>query len=268
LADGIISDPRRCRFDLDQVACKTLATDRCLNPQQMEAAAALYDGPRNHAGRRLVPGYAVYGSEVGWTSPVALGFAAGGVSYLDFARNPEPGFGYRNIDFDRDLPRIEPQAALYDPVAPYHRPDLDAFRRRGGRLIVYQGWADPGVSPLMILDYYAEVTHAAWTKGNTADWFRVFMVPGMLHCRGGDAPNSFDMMVPLLAWVEAGTAPERIIAVQRDASHIVRSRPLVPYPAEAHYIGHGDVNDASNWIGMMPAVLHDDRIDWIWKPRG
>lgn len=267
LVDGILSDPRRCRFNLQSVACPSLGSDHCLTPEQVSAAAALYDGPRNRSGRRLIPGYSVYGSEVAWNQPAVLGFAAGGARYLDFASPPPDSFTYRDFNFNTDIVKIEKQAALYDPVAPYHAPDLDAFRRRGGKLIVYQGWADPGVSPLMILDYYAQVTHAAKLGAKTADWFRVFMVPGMLHCRGGDAPNNFDMMKPLIAWVEAAVPPDRIVAIQQQASHTLRSRPLVPYPNEARYIGKGDPDDAANWIAVAPPAPADDRIDWIWKPR-
>lgn len=118
-----------------------------------------------------------------------------------------------------------------------------------------------------MLDYYAQVwTHAGGLEA-TRDWFRLFMVPGMLHCRGGDAPNIFDFLPAIIAWVEKGEAPNGIVATQRDdKGGVTRTRPLYAYPEVAHCGGQGDVNDAANWQAKRPQIVGDDRIDWIWKP--
>lgn len=152
-------------------------------------------------------------------------------------------------------------------MAPHQSPDLAAFKARGGKLIVYHGWADQGVSPLATLDYYAKVTGKEGGIRAVQSWFRVFMVPGMLHCRGGDAPNTFDFLPPIMAWVERGRARQPVIARQLQGGRVVRSRPLYPYPAYAVYSGHGDVNDAASWVSKTPARMPDDNIDWIWAPK-
>src|SRR5690606_28014338 len=158
-------------------------------------------------------------------------------------------------------------AALYDPVAPYESPDLAAYRARGGKLIVYHGWADPTVSALGTLDYRARVAEAMGGDQALDDWFRVFMVPGMFHCRGGDAPNTFDMLEAIVAWVERDEAPDSILATQVRDGRTVRTRPLYPYPLVARYTGTGSVDDAANWRPEKPARTTDDRIDWIWAPK-
>lgn len=94
------------------------------------------------------------------------------------------------------------------------------------------------------------------------------MVPGMFHCFGGDAPNTFDLLTAVVAWVEKGTAPDGIIATQRnDDNSVKRTRPLFAYPSVARYNGRGDVNDAANWHSFTPAKLRDDNIDWLFAPK-
>ncbi|MEG3176680.1 tannase/feruloyl esterase family alpha/beta hydrolase [Sphingomonas sp. RB3P16] len=186
--------------------------------------------------------------------------------FLNFP-SARPTYDYRTFDWDRDVRDVEAAAATYDAVAPGAAPRLDAFRQRGGRLIAYHGSYDYGVPPAGMIDYYAQV----WTRGGglaaTRDWFRLFIVPGMFHCRGGDAPNSFDMLTEIVNWVEHAHAPDGIIATQRDAAGAVqRSRPLYAYPDVARYTGHGDANVAANWA-RKPLQAGDDRIDWLWKPK-
>lgn len=271
LVDGIIDDPRLCQFDPAALQCAGGASSgdqACLSARQVAVAKKLYDGPRDSEGRRLVPGYRVKGSELAWGDPgnIRLNFSKGYLAYLAFEENPPAGYDYRDFDFDRDMAKLEKMAALYDPVAPYESPNLDAFRERGGKLMLYHGWADPTVSPIGTLDYYAKVTDRDGGIEQVQSWFRLFMVPGMYHCRGGNAPNSFDMLDAIVAWVEDGEAPERIIASQIEDGEVIRTRPLFPYPAVARHTGNGDVNDAANWRPETPAEPGNDHIDWIWAP--
>jgi hypothetical protein len=267
LKDGIISDPRLCHFDVTKLACPAGHDEpTCLSAAQVASAERIYDGARNSRGERLFPGHLLYGSEAAWSGEYVATLTD---SYLKYMVNPAPNratYSHWDFDFDRDEPAAAAVAALYDPVAPHRAPDLAAFKGRGGKLIVYHGWADQGVSPLATLDYYAKVT--AKEGGITAvqSWFRVFMVPGMFHCRGGDAPNTFDFMPGMLAWVEKSQVPDAVIARQLDHGQLVRSRPLFAYPAVAVYSGQGDVNDAANWHAVMPKTPATDDIDWIWAP--
>jgi feruloyl esterase len=265
--DGIIADPRRCRFDPATLACTIAKTSDCLTHVQIAAAKAVYDGPRNRAGTLLYPGGMMAGSEAAWGGEDSWTLPAGSLQFLMFATNPSGTYDYHSFDFDRDLPKVRAQVALYDPVAPGEAPDLSAFHARGGKLILYHGWADQGVSPLGTLDYYAQVSARLGGMAKVRDWARLFMVPGMFHCRGGDAPNSFDFMPSILAWVEHGVAPDGVVATQRDAGVVKRTRPLFAYPAVAAYDGKGDVNAAASWHATTPAKMPDDRIKWLWGPK-
>ena len=268
LVDGIISDPRDCRFDVSSVQCPSGKDGAdCLTSAQATAAAKLYDGPRNSKGERLVPGYRMYGSELDWRADIRFDLGKGYLRYLGFVQNPPADYDPRSFNFDTDVVKLEEMARLYDSVAPYEAPNLDEFHKSGGKLIVYHGWADATVSALGTLDYYAKVVDRGGGIDEVKSWFRVFMVPGMHHCARGNAPNTFDMLEAMVAWVERGEAPDRIIATQTDGDKVVRTRPLFPYPTVARYTGKGDANDAANWIPAEPRVKRDDNIDWIWAPR-
>jgi feruloyl esterase len=120
---------------------------------------------------------------------------------------------------------------------------------------------------MAMLDYYAHVTSRQGGGEKVREWFRVFMVPGMFHCRGGNAPNSFELLPELVKWVEKGQTPDRIVASQSGPQGVVRTRPLFPYPAYAKYTGKGDVNDEANWVSASPKKQPDDRLDWIRAPK-
>lgn len=267
LKDGIIMDPRQCRFDPASLRCAAGASKDCLTAEQVAAAKAVYDGPRNSAGKLLYPGGMMPGSEGAWGGADTWSLPQGSLRYLMFAKNPAPDYDYHDFDWEHDLDKVRDQVALYDPVAPGAAPDLSAFHARGGRLIVYHGWSDQGVSPLGTLDYYAQVAARTGGMNSTRSWFRVFMVPGMFHCRGGNAPNQFDFMPGLQSWVEQGTAPDGVIATQREGDRVVRTRPLFAYPAQARFTGKGSPDEAANWTARMPRTMPDDRIEWLWGPR-
>jgi hypothetical protein len=267
LKDGIIDDPRACRFDVRTLACPA-GEDRpdCLTAEQVVSARNIYDGVHDSHGTRLYPGHSMFGAEAGWDGERGRAIADAQLKYLTFPTEPPVGYTHWDFDFDRDAGKVEAAAALYDPVAPHQAPDLARFHALGGKLIVYHGWADPGVSPLGTLDYYAKVTARLGGLDKVRMWFRVFMVPGMRHCRGGDAPNEFDFMPPLMAWVEHAEAPAQVIATQVKDGAVYRTRPLAPYPQVARYDGAGDVDDARNWSIREPAQRYDDNIKWIWAP--
>lgn len=267
LTDGILMDPRACAFDPAKLTCKGGDKVDCLTAEQVDAARKLYDGPVNSQGLKLMPGATPYGSEPSWNGAGRRSLAEGYLRYLAFPSNPPADYNYRDFDFDTDVAKTEEMARLYDPVAPHEAPDLRGFEKSGGKLIVYHGWADAGVSPMALLDYYAQVTSRQGGQEKVRDWFRVFMVPGMFHCRGGNAPNTFELLPALLRWVEQGQAPERVIATQSGAGGVIRTRPLFPHPAFARYAGKGDVNSETNWVSASPQRAVDDRLDWVRAPK-
>ncbi|WP_323982179.1 tannase/feruloyl esterase family alpha/beta hydrolase [Novosphingobium aureum] len=265
LADGIIMDPRQCRFDPAVLTCAEGENSGCLTAKQVAAAKAVYDGPRNSKGERLYPGGMMPGSEGAWGGADTWTLPQGSLRYLMFDEI-DRDYAYHDFDWDADMERVRERVGLYDPVAPGSAPDLSAFHARGGRLILYHGWSDQGVSPLGTIDYYAQVAAHEGGVEATRDWFRLFMVPGMFHCRGGNAPNTFDFVPAIMDWVERGTSPDGVVATQKDGDTVLRTRPLYAYPARAKWTGKGSADEAANWTREMPAEMPDDRIDWIWGP--
>ncbi len=124
------------------------------------------------------------------------------------------------------------------------------FRDRGGKILSYFGWADPALNPLMGIDYYERVSETIGP--DTSDFYRLFMVPGMFHCRGGRGADRFDAMTPLVEWVEGGRAPDRLTASRIDDGVLKMTRPLCPYPKIARYDGTGDPNDADSFRCEAP----------------
>jgi len=267
--DGIIMDPRACHFRVESIQCPGGGAGAdCLSAEQVAAAKAVYDGPRDSQGQRLFPGGSMFGAEDSWgTTPQAHSLGIDAERFLEFWPNPPLAYTYRDFNWDADPPKIRAALAEYDPVPPGEAPNLAAFEQRGGKLILYHGWADGGVSPINTLDYYSQVAVRQGGMAKMRAWFRLFMVPGMHHCRGGDAPNTFDFMPAIMAWVEKGVAPDGVVATQKDAAGaVVRQRPLYAYPEHAAYNGAGDLNQAASWHEVMPAAMPDDRVKWIWAP--
>ena len=263
LTDGLIDDPRACRFDpaRDVPACPAGEDGAdCLTPGQASTVAKIYSGP-TVGGRQIFPGFE-YGSEAvnagaaggagtsGWMNlivPAApgraaadFGLAEGTMRYLVF--DPaRPEWDYRTFDFASDTALLE----RWGKLANAKSTDLSAFRTRGGKLLVTYGWADAILQPRMGIDYYEA---ALQTNGpSTPEFFRLFMAPGMAHCSGGVGPDQHDPMTAIINWVEKGQAPETILASRTVNGQVVRSRPWCAYPKVARYTGRGSIDDAANF---------------------
>ena len=131
-------------------------------------------------------------------------------------------------------------------------PNLKPFMQRGGRLIQYHGWADQQIPSGSSVDYYESVLGAMGGASGVKDNYRLFMVPGMGHCGGGDGTSSFDMLTALEQWVEQGKAPDRIPASHVTNGQPDRTRPLCPYPQMAAYKGSGSTDEAANFVCREP----------------
>ena len=154
---------------------------------------------------------------------------------------------WRTFDFDKDNNRFNrPENLIMNATDPH----LDKFLAHGGKLLLYQGWADQMVPPANIIHYFESVEEVFGPK--TADSVRLFMAPGMGHCSGGDGPNTFDKIGVLDRWVEQGQAPESIVASHSTDGKVDRTRPLCPYPQVAEYKGSGSIDDAANFICKLP----------------
>jgi feruloyl esterase len=243
VADGVLENPRACGFDPRSLVCATPGEGACLTPQQAETAAALSAGPVDASGRSLFPGLA-RGSESGWNTLSGarpLGLAADTYGTLVFA---DPDWDFRAFDAARDIAiGAERIGALMDA----NDPDVSQFLSRGGKLILYHGWNDPGIPPEATIRYY-EALVATVPERLAADGVRLFMVPGMNHCQGGVGTDNFDLVAALNTWLGDDAAPQRIEAARIVRGETVRTRPLCPYPAVASYDGSGSTDAAENFV--------------------
>lgn len=251
LKDGLIADPRTCRFDPGQLACSGSESDTCLTAEQVEAVKKIYGGTRRARTEvELFPGWAP-GSELGWRGyitdakePARLGLFTGWAFH-------DPQWNPRTFDFDRDIDYIDAKLPFVNAVST----DLTAFKARGGRLLMYTGLADAVVPPTDTYNYYERVAAVNGGLSSTREFFRFFPVPGMGHCGGGAAPNRFDMLSALEAWVEKGAVPERVIATELDQGKTIRTRPLCAYPAQARYKGTGDAHLEAQFVCEIRPML-------------
>ncbi|HEU5021270.1 MAG TPA: tannase/feruloyl esterase family alpha/beta hydrolase, partial [Bryobacteraceae bacterium] len=246
LKDGLIDDPRRCHFDPAALLCRAGDSADCLTAPQVAAVRKVYAGatnPRTH--KRIFPGW-IPGTESGW-SGYFVGHAE--PARADFWRLwlfGDPQWNPATFDFDRDVEWADGKLAETAAV----NADLRPFRAKQGKLILYQGWADPVVPPEDTIQYFDAMQHTA--GGSTADFARLFMIPGMGHCQGGPGPSVFDPLAAIDAWATKGIAPDRIVAAHRTAGKVDRTRPLCPYPQVARRKGTGDIDDAANFTCVAP----------------
>jgi feruloyl esterase len=242
--DGVIENPALCRFDPKVTLCKGPAGAGCLTAPQVEAAARIYAGA-SHARTRepLYPGLEP-GSELGWGSSVAaqpVGYAADFFKYVVFRDEKwEPS----QLNFDADVALTDRTPTGLNAVDA----DLSSFIARGGKLLIYHGWSDPGIPPRNAIGYYQRVLATTPDKNAVRASVRAFMVPGMGHCGGGEGTSTFDMVAAVDRWVETKVPPERIPASRVVNGQTVRTRPLCAYPLTAAYKGTGDPDDASNFV--------------------
>ena len=244
--DGLLNDPRACKFDLSSLLCKAGDSDRCLTTPQLEAVKRMYAPAKTKAGQYIFPGKEP-GSETGWNA-IAGGTAPAGVSLGSFqVAYDNINWDWRTFDLDRDLKVVDEKVGTIINAV---NPDLSAFKARGGKLLLYHGWNDTAISPGNTIDYYQSVLGK---MGSTQDnWIRLFMAPGMEHCRGGPGPNQINFMSALERWREAGIAPEQLPAYHVTDNRVDMSRPLCSYPQLAQYKGVGSTNDASNFVCKTP----------------
>ncbi|MEJ2246676.1 MAG: tannase/feruloyl esterase family alpha/beta hydrolase, partial [Acidobacteriota bacterium] len=251
LADGMINDWSNCDFDPGVLTCKEEKTNSCLSEAQVGALRDLYAGPHTRTGTPL---YGAFNYDTGIADPTwrAMHIGSSGTSEWDSAdatlgvtnmrhyqlTPPDPNLDPMAFDFDRDVQRTRHTGAMSDADSTF----LETFARHG-KMIVYNGLSDQGMASSVLADWYDEVVNV---NGETIrESVRLFLIPGMCHCSGGQATDRFDMLEAIMAWVEEGRAPDRIVAT--GAAFPGVSRPLCPYPLVARYKG-GDVNEADSFV--------------------
>lgn len=269
VGDGVLNDPRRCRFDPETMLCKHGDADNCLLPAQVETIKNIYAGPRDATGRQIFPGY-LPGAEDGpggwipWITgpaPHESMFYFFSVGYFSNFVYEKKNWDYRNYNVNQALSLADKKTALALNATD---PDLKPFFAHGGKLILYHGWNDPAIPALSTVDYYNAVVNRLGKKSVDTS-LRLYMVPGMHHCEGGPGATAFgqdpavarsdaqhDVFTALEQWVENGVAPGRLIVKKfvagNPANGVAMSRPLCPYPLTAKYNGKGNTNKAKKFV--------------------
>ena len=237
--DGILENPMACRVDPKVLACANGQDGAsCLSAAQVEAAQKIYAGAKNtRTGRQVFPGLEV-GSELGWT-PTPVGYAADLFKYVVFKN---PNWDPNSLNFDGHFAlTAEDEFTIVDA----DNPDLSAYFRRGGKLLMYHGWSDAGIPARASVSYYESAKAKSGPAANES--LRLFMVPGMGHCRGGEGTDTFDVVTALDTWVTSGKAPASIPASRVRDGKVNRTRPLCAYPQFAVYKGSGSIDEAGNF---------------------
>lgn len=251
--DGLISDPLSCHFDPGAVACRAGAGGFCLSPAEVDTVRKLYAGPRDASGALLYPGWQLPGSEsnwAGWLVPanpaapsIDQGIAQETMRYM-VNDGVDGNASFRDVRFTAtEFARLtRADDGMYDAIDP----DLSAFRAAGGKLILWAGWADPAISPVGTVAYYQAVRQA---MGHGTDQFaRLFMLPGVSHCSGGDGPSSFDALTAITNWVTGNQAPASLLTSTVDASGTTTAtRPVYPYPLMAVDTTGGPADQAASY---------------------
>jgi len=242
VTDGVIEDPSRCHFDYATLTCAGDDRPDCLTRPQVESAKAMASPIVDHrSGVVLHPGRYYPGSELGWNAvggPTPSGESLEGMTKIVF----KPGWDYHTIRVPDDVERAvkADDGLLYGGDA-----NLSRFFGRGGKLLMYHGWADPLVTPDASLIMFKRINDAVGAAA--ARSLALFMVPGMGHCQGGPGTDVFDKVAAIDAWVASGTKPQSIVASHMTGSTIDRTRRLCAYPAVAHYTGSGSTDEARNF---------------------
>jgi len=257
LEDGLLADPRICDFDVSTITC-TDDTDNstCLTLAEAAVAKAFYTGPVDPTiGEHLTVGELQYGSEMAWVGvgvpsedggvPGSEAIALSALRYVIF--EDAPGANYTLADFAFDnatIALLEPRHPFIDAVSP----DLSAFKAAGGKLILWHGWADQHISPRTTIAFH-EALQAEMGEDAVEEFNRLYLFPGVWHCGSGEGVPDFDLVTPILSWVEGGEAPNEIIASSDpDDSTVNRTRPIYPYPQVPTYSGSGDATNASSFV--------------------
>jgi feruloyl esterase len=283
ITDGVIDNPVSCDFDakrdLAAMMCAgDVNADDCFTKTQLQTIQDMYAGPYDSRGVSILKGKS-FGSEWAWTNsniphegnslfPVNLGYIQNHFNYIFYEKDPGvPPPDVTDLSYVPDKTRIPPEYAWWEfdvddvtagqgdlmmSVFDAKDPDLTRFLvQNDGKLILYHGWSDFSPAPEPTVDYYQEVVSTTFGGDLEAarNRARLFMVPGMGHCRGGPGPNTWDKLPPLVEWVEKGNAPDFIVATHSEDGVVDNERPLCPYPERAVYTGPaGGANDPANWV--------------------
>jgi len=243
VVDGVLEDPRQCDFDPDTLIGTSTA---CGDFTEADARVLqmIWDGPRASDGSFLWYGLTMGAPLNAFAGPVPFPVT---LQHINYWVKQDPAFDWHTLGYAGLEEVFHESHDLFGDVIGTDDPNLSAFRRVGGKLIMWHGWSDQLIFPEGSVDYYNRVIHTFHSRTRVQRFARLFMAPGVTHCGGGTGPSTFDMFGALVEWVEDGKAPNRIIASQSEGGTLVRTRPLCAYPFVARYDGKGDPNSADSF---------------------
>jgi feruloyl esterase len=240
----VIENPLKCNFDPKVLQCKAGDESNCLTAGQVALAQEIYAGVHDSSGKLVFAGLprgteATWGNTLIRTDPMAYGIDA----YRDVVLQ-NPNWDYLTLDIDRDIPAADNKVGA---IVNNYDPNLKPFFAHGGKLLGYQGWSDGMNSPLNHIAYYKEVAKVVGGEGTLSKSHRLFLIPGMEHCGGGEGTGTFNLLAEVDNWVVTGKPPDSIPASRVRDGKVDRTRPLCPYPKQAVYSGRGSTDDAANF---------------------
>ena len=260
--EGLVTDPPSCKWEPEMVACGSGSSGPdCLNAKQVAAVKRLMTPATNSKGEVLYAYPYIPGTETQWAGWNYFG--APSPAYPPrFANMELPSQFLKyfvdekirakgdalSFDFDRDPATLARARRIYD-ASSY---DLYAFKARGGKIVLWHGWADGAMPATSSIGYYEGVTKLMGGRKQTEDFFRLFLIPGVHHGGGGPGLTEFDALAALEKWVEKGQGPEKLIASRSSNGAVERSRPVFPYPVLARYSGKGDPKQADSFVLFDP----------------
>jgi hypothetical protein len=254
LKDGIVSNPRACRFDPAVVQCKAGDAADCLTAEQVQTLRAIYGGVRDpKTGKQLLPGFPP-GSEMQLTAlisaPEPFPVATSYFRLLVFGS--QKGWDFKGFDYAADAAKARAYGAQTLDVP---ATGLGPFFARGGKLLLSHGWTDGLIPANNTVAFYGALSKSIPAR-QAQNQLRLFMVPGMNHCSGGEGPSAIDTLAAIDAWAAGGPAPERLIAARLPGGpgpqQPPMTRPLCPYPAIDRYKGQGPADQADSFVCTAP----------------
>ena len=250
-SDAFLTNPENCQWDPDALLCKSGDAPDCLTPEQVAAARKIFSGPVNPRTHQSIYPGVPRGSEFGWPELMPQ---TGNPPYTSlFKWTFGADWDWRTFDFDHDVATVDSKLASTLNAT---SPDLNAFKARGHKLLMYHGWSDWLVPSPESINYYKSVvatqasaasSHHRSDDQETQTFLRLFMVPGMSHCGGGPGLTDVEPLSSLELWVEKNIAPEQLIAWREENGKILMTRPVCPFPQTTRYNGTGDTSQAASF---------------------
>jgi feruloyl esterase len=241
--DGVLEDPRTCKFNPRQLQCNDASNASCLTRDQVKAAEAIYNPlVDSHTKRQIFPGL-MPGSELGWNALAGPDPGPIAITYWRDLVFADPQWNYLTVDVSAATAKAD---AMHAAAMNAINPDLTEFFQHGGKLVQYHGWNDEQISPLNTVQYYESVVKKLGSA-SVEHSYRLFMIPGMAHCRGGEGVNSFDSISIIDNWVANANPPAQIPASRVRDGKVEGTRPVCSYPRVAVYKGTGNTDDARNF---------------------